>query len=158
MWTGIVRGLALSLGLCVLIAAPAQADFGQGGGLEPGNLLVSTSVYSPPNIQAGVTQLPPGCTGTGCMTAVAGNAFPYVFNNDSADPNFGVTSPVFLDELTPWGWPLARIAVPTDQFVTSYSSKSELALNLSPRDATSRSWAMSPLPPRSTSPTPTRRA
>ncbi len=35
----------------------------------PGNLLVSTSVYqNDPNIVAGSTQLPPGCT-TKCVTA-----------------------------------------------------------------------------------------
>ena len=68
-----------------------------------------------------------------CMTAVAnGDDFPFVFNNDSVDAFFGVTSPVYLDELTPWGRHVATIPVPDNQFVTSYSSKSELALNLSP--------------------------
>ena len=60
---------------------------------------------------------------------------------------FGVTSPVFLDELTPWGQHVATIPVPTRDFVTSFSSKSELALNLSTRMVTtSRSWAMTPGP------------
>ncbi len=61
-----------------------------------------------------------------------GRTYPFVFNNGSADPFFGVTSPGFLDELTPWGEHVATIRVPDDQFVTSFSSKSELALNLSP--------------------------
>jgi hypothetical protein len=39
---------------------------------------------------------------------------------------------VNLQELTPWGQHIATIPVPTDQLVTSFSSKSELALNLSP--------------------------
>jgi hypothetical protein len=42
-----------------------------------------------------------------------------------------VTSPIFLEELTPWGQVFNRIAVPTRDIVTSFSSKSELALNLS---------------------------
>jgi hypothetical protein len=54
-----------------------------------------------------------------------------VFNNDKADGSFGVTSPVFLDELTPWGQLIDRIKVPTRDLVGSFSSKSELALNLS---------------------------
>jgi hypothetical protein len=135
MRTRIARGLALTLGLGVLITAPAQADPGHWGhhdALEPGNLLVSTSVYSPADIQPGITELPPGCTGAGCMTAVADGSFPYVFNNDSVDAFFGITSPVYLDELTPWGEHVATIPVPDDQMVTSFSSKSELALNLSP--------------------------
>lgn len=120
-------------------AATAQADGWHGGHraeLRPGNLLVSTTNYVPADITAGATQLPPGCatapTGS-CGTAVSpGDDFPSVFNNSSVDPFFGVSSPVFLDELTPWGEHVATIPVPKDQFVTSFSSKSELAINLSP--------------------------
>ena len=54
-----------------------------------------------------------------------------MFNNDQVDGSFGVTSPIFLDELTPWGQVFNRIAVPARDIVTSFSSKSELALNLS---------------------------
>jgi hypothetical protein len=122
------------------MASPAQADGWhhghRGDELRPGDLLVSTSDYVPADITAGITQLPPGCATApigSCATAVAnGNDFPSVFNNDSVDGFFGVTSPVYLDELTPWGEPVATIPVPADQFVTSFSSKSELALNLSP--------------------------
>jgi len=47
-------------------AAPAAAA---GRYLKPGDLLVSESYYAnDPNIVAGTTQLPPGCT-TGCATA-----------------------------------------------------------------------------------------
>jgi hypothetical protein len=48
------------------------------------------------------------------------------------DGSFGVTSRIFLAEMTPWGRPLGTIEVPADELVTSFSSKSELALNLSP--------------------------
>jgi len=101
-------------------------------GFIPGNLLVSESFYTPdPGIVAGKTQLPPGCT-TGCVTATAGGAYPQVFNNDLVDANFGVTSRIFLSQLTPSGRQLGTFAVPASQLVTSFSSKSELALNLSP--------------------------
>ena len=84
MSSRIARGLALALGLGALIAAPAQGrDWHGGPPLRPGNLLVSESTYSPADIQPGVTQLPPGCTGSGCAPAVADGAFPFVFNNDS---------------------------------------------------------------------------
>jgi hypothetical protein len=120
---------------------PAVAD--DDDGFRPGNLLVSRSVYgaNPDIIVAGVTQLPPGCTGSNCATATAGGAYPQVFNNDAVDGSFGVTSSIFLDEITPWGWPVSTLEVPnsaqrhikagSDQMVTSFSSKSEIALNLS---------------------------
>ena len=65
------------------------------------------------------------------MTAIADGTYPTVFNNDTVDASFGVTSRVFLDELTPWGQGFNRIPVPSRDLVTSFSSKSELALNLS---------------------------
>jgi hypothetical protein len=54
-----------------------------------------------------------------------------VWNNANSDPSFGVTSPIFLDYLTTDGWDLGSLSVPTDKMVTSFTSKSELALNLS---------------------------
>jgi hypothetical protein len=92
MSTRIARWLALTLGVGALIAAPAQADphHGKHHGkwLKPGNLLVSTSVYSRANIEPGVTELPPGCSGGGCQPAIAGSAFPSVFNNGDSS-SFG---------------------------------------------------------------------
>ncbi len=133
MSSRIARGLALSLGLGALVAAPAQAQDWHGQPpLMRGNLLVSESTYAPAEITPGVTKLPPGCTGSACVPAVADGTYPFVFNNGSADPFFGLTSPAFLDELTPWGEHVATIRVPDDRFVASFSSKSELALNLSP--------------------------
>jgi hypothetical protein len=101
--------------------------------LLPGNLLVSRSVYtaSPGIIKPGTTVLPPGCT-SGCAVATASGAYPQVFNNVLADPSFGVTSPVYLDQMTPSGRVLSSLRVPSaGGLVTSFSSKSELALNLS---------------------------
>jgi hypothetical protein len=117
----------------------------------PGNLLLSRSVYnSPASILAVGTTLPPGCTpataaasGTPCVAAIADGTYPTVFNNDTVDASFGVTAPIFLDEMLtiPSGDVVQTIEVPnsavkgvmtnTDQMVTSFSSKSEIALNLS---------------------------
>jgi len=55
-----------------------------------------------------------------------------VFNNALVDGSFGVTSKIYLAQMTPDGFPLGTIEVPSSQIVTSFSSKSELALNLSP--------------------------
>ena len=81
---------------------------------------------------AGTTRLPPGCTGANCATAIANGNYPYVFNNDSVDGSFGVTSPLYLKQITPGGFPQGVIPVPTSELNTSFSSKSEGALNLSP--------------------------
>ncbi|HLW94886.1 MAG TPA: hypothetical protein VKS25_05875 [Solirubrobacteraceae bacterium] len=110
---------------------------GGGSDISPGNLLISRSVYAAPNITAGATgvtgtQLPPGCTAGNCAPANTGSAYPQVFNNDEADSHFGITSPAYLDQVDPnSGHLINTIAVPTNEVVTSFSSKSELSLNLS---------------------------
>jgi hypothetical protein len=144
----LARSVALTLALTALGAgldASAQAapPHKSGASLAPGNLLVSRSVYeNDPNLTAGVTELPQGCV-TDCVPANAGGAYPEVWNNDLVDESFGVTSKIFLDQLTPWGSPVSSLEVPNsatpgisagaDQMITSFSSKSELALNLSTR-------------------------
>jgi hypothetical protein len=143
----IVRCLATLGGLsaAVLVAAAwlgAGANAGGGSSyFTPGNLLVSRSVYddNPANVQVGMT-LPPGCTSS-CGTAIADGTYPQVFNNDTVDASFGITSKILLDQLTPGGTLVNSLEVPNstqngvpptkDQLVTSFSSKSELALNLS---------------------------
>ena len=111
----------------------------------PGNLVISRSLYVDTNsIIAGVTLLPPNCAPANCptpVTAVVGSAYPYVFNNDSVDGSFGVTSKIFLDQITTAGALINSLEVPNssqngvpptkDQMVTSFSSKSEMALNVS---------------------------
>ncbi|MBS1676562.1 MAG: hypothetical protein JST08_04165 [Actinobacteria bacterium] len=84
--------------------------------------------------------MPPGCTSE-CVTASDGATYPEVWNNDGVDANFGITSPMYLDQVTPSGSLVGTIEVPNstqngvpatkDQMVTSFSSKSEGALNLS---------------------------
>jgi hypothetical protein len=121
--------------LAVAPAAGASARAASETSLQPGNLLVSGSDYDVnPDIVPGVTVLPPGCT-SHCVTATASGAYPQVFNNVLVDPAFGVTAPIVLDQLTPSGTLVSTLQVPdgatVDHAVTSFSSKSELALNLS---------------------------
>jgi len=138
---GSLLALLLATGGSVLAAPGAGAvarDPGDGYFI-PGDLLVSGSVYTGTAslLQPGVTQLPPGCT-SGCVTATSDGSYPGVFNNALADGSFGVTSPVFLAEISPDGRLRRVLPVPDGgrpgglgEVVTSFSSKSELALNLS---------------------------
>jgi len=124
---------------------------------KPGTLVVSRSVYQGNAGTVTVGQvLPPGCPGTpinltftvkvpvmtsfgggttsvsvSCGLAVADGTYPNVFQNDGPDASFGVTSPIFLDNVTESGKLLGTLPIPPSQIVTSFSSKSELALNLS---------------------------
>ena len=54
-----------------------------------------------------------------------------VWNNANTDSSFGVSSPIVLWNLTSNGTLLGALQVPSNEIVTSFSSKSELALNRS---------------------------
>jgi hypothetical protein len=113
----------------------------------PGNLVVSRSVYdnNPNNVTVGEI-LPPNCASTqgGCGAASGApynGTYPYVWNNDTYDGSFGITSKIYLDQMFPFGFVIDSLEVPnssepkitpkSDQMVTSFSSKSELSLHLS---------------------------
>src|SRR5215469_11398792 len=130
-----------------MILAFTVRAFGQNGSafFAPGNLVVSRSVYdnNPNNVQVGEL-LPPNCqqTTAGCNgNATNDGSYPFVWNNNLVDGSFGITSKIFLDQYTPTGTLVNSLEVPNsspngvppqkDQMVTSFSSKSELALNLS---------------------------
>jgi hypothetical protein len=139
----------LAIAISLSLAGGIQAGNDDHFQFKPGTLVLSRSVYlgTPSLLVPGVTVLPPGCVaGTvnvpliaggsspvavTCATATADGTFPTVFNNDTPDASFGVTSPVFLDNITLDGHSLDTLPIPSDQIVTSFSSKSELALNLS---------------------------
>ena len=139
-----VLGLALAS-----LAAGAQQnrDHRDKDHFAPGNLVVSRSVYdnNPANVKVG-TILPPNCASTqgGCGAATGApynGTYPGVFNDVLYDSSFGITSRIFLDQITPDGRFLDSLEVPnsldrgikstSDQLVTSFSSKSEIALHLS---------------------------
>jgi hypothetical protein len=125
---GAVGALAVAAGS----GTAAHAASSNSNKVKAGDLLVSGTIYTAPNIVAGTTQLPPGCAPANCVTATAGSAYPQVFNNANADGSFGTTSRIFLDELTTDGRSNGRIMVNPNNMATSFSSKSELAVNLSP--------------------------
>ncbi len=137
---------AITLGaLVAAIPATAQKSTNTTPFFSPGNLVVSRTVYdnNPNNVQVGEV-LPPNCASTqgGCSAssgAPYNGTYPLVWNNDAYDGSFGITSKIFLDQMYPFGFLINSLEVPNsavtkptaDQMVTSFSSKSELALNLS---------------------------
>ena len=130
--------------ITVLGTAPVVSAQNGSAYFLPGNIVVSRSVYdnNPNNVQVGQA-LPPNCppASGGCAFATNDGTYPLVWNNDLADASFGLTSKIFLDQFTPGGAFVnslevansSQSGVPStkDQLVTSFSSKSELALNLS---------------------------
>jgi hypothetical protein len=145
-----VKKTSVAFVLSVASIGAVRADNGHSGfEFKPDTLVLSRSVYvgTPSLLVPGQTLLPPGCVagtvnvpliagGTTpvavtCSTPTADGTFPAVFNNAAADGHFGITSPIFLDNLSTDGHLLDTLAIPTDQIVTSFSSKSELAVNRS---------------------------
>jgi hypothetical protein len=101
----------------------------------PGQLVVTRSVYTGTASTINIGDpLPPVCGTAATCTGKAeyNGSYPNVWFNSKDDGNFGITSPIFLDVITPSGKLVDTLAFPTDQLTTSFSSKSELALNLSP--------------------------
>jgi hypothetical protein len=94
-------------------------------------LLVSASVYAGTAATVTVGQALPGGG-----TAVSNGSYPFVFNNDTPDASFGVTAPIvikkYLATIPNLLVQTGTLDVPTAQIVTSFSSKSELSLHLSP--------------------------
>jgi|SRR5271165_2352971 len=89
---------------------------------------MSTGGYTTPNITAGVTVLPINPP----VTAIADGTYPNVFNNAQVDGNFGVTAPIYLGQITPAGKTVSTTDLTAlTGITTSFSSKSEMALNLS---------------------------
>jgi hypothetical protein len=131
-----VAALLVAPSLCAQqFSAPGWPQF------FPGNLVVSRSVYDNQagNVSQG-EQLPPQCTSSNCVSAIANGTFPGIFNNATVDGSFGITSRIYLDQITTWGFPINTLEVPnslqpwigsSDHLVTSFSSKSELGLHLS---------------------------
>ena len=71
-------------------------------------------------------------SGSLCLPLASANgSYPGVWANETPDASFGVTSPIFLDQVTPAGVLIDSREIDPNQIVTSFSSKSEVALNLS---------------------------
>jgi hypothetical protein len=122
----------LALGASGAMAEPEGPPFFP---LLPGSVIVSSSTYDRTQgpiatLTAGVTELPN--KKKGIAPAVAGNLYPEVWDNDSTDSSFGIASAIQLTAVDAlFGHVLWTRTVSPDQVVTSFSSKSELALHVS---------------------------
>ena len=139
---------ALATGAFVSKATAQDEDRNRSGRFEfaPDTLVLSRSVYTgdastvtvgqtlPPGCVPGTVTLPliaggtttvaiPAASSSGCNAAIADGTYPTVFNNDTADASFGVTSQIFLDNITTDGQRLGTLPIPSNQIVTSFSSK-----------------------------------
>jgi hypothetical protein len=143
----VVKGFAaISLTALVVSVSAFAQEPGLNAGMYfyPGNLVVSRSVYdnNPNNVKVGAL-LPPNCANTvdPCVAATNNGIYPFIFNNVLTDSSFGITSRIYLDQITTSGFVLDSLEVPnsslknvrseSNQLVTSFSSKSEIALHLS---------------------------
>jgi len=134
----------LAGGTVVAIPAGAQQALGNFGG----DLIVSSSTYTDSGFGVG-TALPYNASGTGTtstVNTVAGSAFcgnancsSNVWNNVNADVNFGITSGIYLQNVNTSTGNVDNTVNVTQlatnagiSLTTSLSSKSELAINLSP--------------------------
>jgi hypothetical protein len=107
--------------------------------LAPDSLVISGTVYPRYGVNLAVGQELPDASNYGSTVpepapafaqAVADGQYPYVFNNDGPDPSFAVSTPIDLWDVSLWGRPLSTVQVPAAQMTTSFSSKSELAVNV----------------------------
>src|ERR1700719_2333911 len=132
-----VKKALLALAASIALAGGIQAGNDDHFKFESGTLVITRSVYvgTPSLLVPGVTILPPGCVtltanvpliagGTTpvavtCSTPTNDGTFPGVFNNAAADGHFGITSPIFLDNLSTDGERLGTLPIPIDQIVTS---------------------------------------
>jgi hypothetical protein len=143
----VASALAAGTFVCKVSAQDDGNRFGRFE-FQPDTLVLSRSVYvgTASTVNIGET-LPLGCPGgpngstvVNVPTTTAGTTTPVtvtcgiasdngefpnrfdshnVWNNANSDGSFGVTSPIFLDNLTTDGWLLGALPIPTDQVVTS---------------------------------------
>ena len=104
----------------------------------PGDLIVSYSVYAGTASTIAIGQALPNSNGA---LAVANGSYPNVFNNASVDGNFGILSPILLqdvkapNQITATSTATLNVTAATG-IATSFPSKSELAINISPNGQT----------------------
>jgi hypothetical protein len=108
----------------VAMTQPTFADV-----LIAGDLIVSMTTYQD---QGAVANLVAGSSGLPGGTAAADGTYPMVWNNAAVDSSFGVTSAITLQTVTQSGTVVNTLNINPNQVATSFSSKSELALNIAP--------------------------
>ena len=93
---------------------------------QEGNIIFSETDYAGTASTVTVGQALSGGT-----FATNDGSFPNVFKNEAADASFGVTSPIYLKQMTTGGTVTSSYAIDSSVMTSSFASKSELALNIS---------------------------
>jgi hypothetical protein len=128
------RRFALTVG-CSALAIAVGASAARATDFIAGDtLLISTTTYQDvgavANLVAG-TSLLPGSNAGETSTATSNGNLNTVWSNEAGDPSFGVTSAISLSDLSvKTGAVLASTTLDPSIVSTSFSSKSELGLNL----------------------------
>jgi hypothetical protein len=130
-WCSLLASCSL-VALAISAGIAAARDDDHRRFFDRGSLVISSSTYDP--TKGAVASLMVGTllpdTATTTIPAVSDNNFVTVWNNASVDGSFGVTSPIELMDVDALSGRVRHtLAVPTDEVVTSFSSKSELGLH-----------------------------
>ncbi len=133
----VLRSKLFHLGVATAILAYAGTSRPSALGTPhfvPNRIIVTRSTYT----GAAQTVPFPGYLPNNAAS-VADGTFPGVFDNETPDGSFGVTSPIFVDQLAPSGTLLSSLNVTDAIFTqlgmhvtTSFPSKSELGLSFTP--------------------------
>ena len=132
----VLTAAAALIALAGGVSEASAADFIQGG-----SLLISTTTYSDTGVVASLvagTSNLPGSKAGKTSTAVSNGDLATVFNNAGVDSSFGVTSSITLQDLNVTMSPgkvLGTLTVDPNFVSTSFSSKSELSLNIAKTNA-----------------------
>ncbi len=119
--------MALAVPLAASVLASGCSNNNSSSSVSSGTLLVSRTTYAGTSSTIAVGQALPGGG-----NAVADGGYPEVFENETPDPSFGVTSPIYLDQInTSTGAVTKTLSVDPTLMSSSFASKSELALNQS---------------------------
>ncbi len=128
------RRTALVFGCSAAAFAVAAAEAYAGNLINGDSLLISTTTYDDTGAVAGLvagSSLLPGSKAGQTSTAVSNGSLNTVWNNDSVDGSFGVTSAITISDLdATTAKTIGGVNIDTSKVVTSFSSKSELGLNL----------------------------
>ena len=126
-------GATVSSGVVASVSALAVGNPVQITVAGVARIVTLTSVNTSTKAIAWAPALPSApASGNPCLPLAAVNgSYPGVWANETPDPSFGVTSSIFVDQMTPDGALVNSLEIDPAQIVTSFSSKSELALNLS---------------------------
>jgi hypothetical protein len=149
-WSGVTNLAAITTAANAAAYVPGQtvviAGVGGATGVNGTWTVAATPAPTTTSFSFSLTTNPGTYTTGGTVTAniaIAPNTYPTVFNNDAIDANFGITEPIVLDQIPATTalvtTPISTITIPNsdspaadgDQLVTSFSSKSELAVNQS---------------------------